>query len=128
MHDGIVGTQGYRGARMAEASAPVPSVDPDDGGDTPATPRPLGRSVGVGVAVGVGAALTTFFLVAIPIYTVASFESNGLDRPIIRTLLFRVALPVGAVIGMVVGLATARWMRRGGRWELGDGGDRYTTR
>jgi len=80
------------------------------------------------VGIGVAAAAIAFFLIAIPFYTLASFEPNGLDRPIVRTGLFRIALPVGAVLGLAVAIASARWARRGGTWRLEDGGDRYSTR
>lgn len=89
--------------------------------------RPTGRSVAIGVAVGVAAAAIVFFLIAIPFYTLASFEPNGLDRPIVRTGLFRIALPVGVVAGVVIGAVSGRWYRRGGRWTADDGGDRYST-
>jgi hypothetical protein len=96
--------------------------------DDARTTRPLPWSIAVGVGVGIGAAAIAFFLIAIPFYTLASFEPNGLDRPIVRTGLFRIALPVGALIGLAVGIAVARWARRGGAWRLDDGGDRYSTR
>ncbi|MFP5321951.1 MAG: hypothetical protein ACLGIC_08900 [Acidimicrobiia bacterium] len=91
-------------------------------------PRPLARSIAIGVGIGLGAAAIAFFLIAIPFYTLASFEPNGLDRPIVRTGLFRIALPVGALIGVAVGVASARWARKGGTWSVGGGDDRYTTR
>lgn len=91
-------------------------------------PRSLLQSTLLGVIVAVTVAATAFFLIAIPLYTVASFESNGLQRPVIRTGLFRVALPVGVLIGLLTGLVTGRWWRRGGRWVVTDGDDRYTTR
>lgn len=95
--------------------------------DTP-EPRPLGRSVLLGVLIGLAAAATTYFLIAIPIYLVASFEANGMDRPIIRTGLLKVALPFGLLLGTAIGVASGRWLRRGGRWTVEDGGDRYSTR
>lgn len=90
--------------------------------------RPLGVSILLGVVIGVATAAIVYFLIAIPIYLVASFESNGLDRPIIRTALFRVAMPVAATVGAVSGIASGRWLRRGGRWSLDDDGDRYSNR
>lgn len=94
-----------------------------------ATARPsVMRSALLGVAIAVGVAATTFFLIAIPFYTLASFEPNGIDRPIIRTGLFRIALPVGALVGLISGVAAGRWVRRGGRWTVDDGGDRYSAR
>lgn len=99
---------------------------PETGNDPPK--RPVGVSVLLGVVIGVASAAIVYFLVAIPIYLVASFEANGLDRPIIRTGLFRVAMPVGAIVGLVSGVVSGRWLRRGGRWAVDDGGDRYSNR
>jgi hypothetical protein len=90
--------------------------------------RSIFRSVLVGIALAVGLGAITFFLIAIPFYTLASFESNGIDRPIVRTGLFRVALPVGALVGVVGGVLAARWLHRGGRWVVEDDGDRYSAR
>lgn len=95
---------------------------------TEARPRSLARSIGIGAAIGLAAAAIAFFLIAIPFYTLASFEPNGLDRPIVRTGLFRIALPVGALIGLAVGVAAGWWMRRGGTWTVDEGGDRYSNR
>ena len=91
-------------------------------------PRSLGSSIALGIAVGLAAAAICFFLIAIPFYTLASFEPNGIDRPIVRTGLFRIALPVGLVLGVVIGAASGWWLRRGGSWTVDDGGDRYSNR
>lgn len=99
----------------------------DDAVDEPAK-RPLGRSILLGVAIGVSSAAIAYFLIAIPIYLVASFESNGMDRPIIRTGLLKVALPIGGLLGTVIGIVSGRWLRRGGSWTLDDGSDRYSNR
>lgn len=90
--------------------------------------RPLVRSILLGLGVGIAVAAIAFFVIAIPFYTLASFESNGFDRPIVRTGLLRIALPVGAVIGVVTGAVVGRWLRRGGSWTVDDGDGRYTTR
>ncbi|MCO8127113.1 hypothetical protein NHL50_07820 [Acidimicrobiia bacterium EGI L10123] len=95
---------------------------------TEPTPRSLGRSVALGIGIGVGAAAICFFLIAIPFYTLASFEPNGIDRPIVRTGLFRVALPVGLLVGLASGVASTLWLRRGGAWTVSDGSDRYSNR
>ena len=100
---------------------------PDDP-ETSTEHRPLLRSVLIGIGLAIGLAAVTFFLIAIPFYTLASFETNGIDRPIVRTGLFRVALPVGAIVGIVGGAVGGRWLHRGGRWVAEDGGDRYSTR
>ena len=96
--------------------------------ETPAPSPALSRSIALGVVIAVALAATVFFLIAIPFYTLASFEPNGIDRPIVRTGLFRIALPVGAVVGVVGGAVAGRWLHRGGRWTAEDGGDRYSTR
>lgn len=90
--------------------------------------RPLGRSIGIAIGVGLAVGAICFFLIAIPFYTLASFEPNGLDRPVVRTGLFRIALPVGAVLGLVSGVVAGWWARRGGTWRADGGGDRYTNR
>lgn len=95
---------------------------------TEGRPRSLARTIGVGVAVGLAAGAIAFFLIAIPFYTLASFEPNGLDRPVVRTGLFRIALPVGALIGLAVGVASGWWLHRGGTWTVDDGGDRFSNR
>ena len=93
------------------------------------TPPSLTRSILIGAVVAVAVAAIVFFLIAIPFYTLASFEPNGgVDRPIIRTGLFRIALPVGVVVGVVAGAVAGRWLHRGGRWTVDDGGDRYSNR
>lgn len=77
------------------------------------------RSVLVGLAVGIpvalAAAAVTYAIVAIPMYTLAQADPHGLDRPFFRHALVRIALPVGAVIGLVVGSVVGVWYRRGGR-------------
>lgn len=103
------------------------SVDPEPAVDAPPTTTVV-RSVARGVALAVGLAAITFFLIAIPFYTLASFESNGIDRPIVRTGLFRIALPVGILVGIVGGSVIGRWLHKGGRWTLEDDEDRYSSR
>lgn len=90
--------------------------------------RPLGRAVALGVGIGIGAAAICFFLIAIPFYTLASFEPNGIDRPVVRTGLFRIALPVGLLVGLVSGAVSGWWLRRGGAWTVDEGSDRYSNR
>lgn len=90
--------------------------------------RSLGRSLALGLAIGIGAGAICFFLIAIPFYTLASFEPNGIDRPIVRTGLFKVALPVGLVVGVASGIAAGVWVRRGAAWTVNDGSDRYSNR
>lgn len=70
--------------------------------------------MGLGVAVA-GIAIA-FSIVAIPIFVLASTEpGSGLNRDLVRTGLFKVALPFGLVTGVVVGAAVGVWYGRGGR-------------
>lgn len=102
-----------------------PETPPPDESETASSMR---RAVLIGLGIGIGTGLLAFFLIAIPFYTLASFEPNGMDRPIIRTGLFRIALPVGAVVGIVVGSISGRWVHRGGKWPTSESGDRYSAR
>jgi hypothetical protein len=84
------------------------------------TERPRSRSVLLGVAVGVGVAVAgiaiAFSVVAIPIFIVASTEpGSGLNRDLVRTGLFKVALPFGVVSGLAAGVLIGMWYARGGR-------------
>lgn len=126
-------TRHYAGRTMSDAPETDPAQTPVEGRG-PAddveirAPRPVVRSVLVGIALAVGLGAITFFLIAIPFYTLASFEPNGINRPIVRTGLFRIALPVGALVGVVGGAVAGRWLHRGGRWVVEDGRDRYSSR
>ena len=82
----------------------------------PATRRPVLLAIAVGVAVALVAIAIAFSIFAIPFFALARFAEpgSGLDRPLVRTGLFRVAIPVGLVLGTLTGLAVARWYRRGG--------------
>ncbi len=72
--------------------------------------------VGIGLAVMVAAAGLAFSIVAIPLFFVASTEpGSGLDRDLVRKGLFFVALPFGAITGLVGGLVVGIWYGRGGR-------------
>jgi hypothetical protein len=61
--------------------------------------------------------LVAFAILAIPWFALARFAEpgQGLDRPAIRNGLFRIALPVGALVGIAAGVVVGRWYRRGGR-------------
>ncbi len=73
-------------------------------------------ALGVGAGVGVAATAIAFSIIAIPLFIVASTEPDaGLDRSLVRTGLFKVALPLGLVAGVVVGVAVGLWYGRGGR-------------
>jgi hypothetical protein len=83
-------------------------------------PRSRVRSVllglGIGTGVGVAGIAVAFSIVAIPLFILASTEpGSGLDRDLVRTGLFRIALPFGAVTGIVIGTLVGVWYARGGR-------------
>lgn len=87
---------------------------------TPGPPRSrigaslLGLSVGLGVTVA--AMAVAFSIIAVPLFLLASTEGeSGLDRDLVRTGLFAVALPFGIVVGLVVGVVVGLWYARGGR-------------
>jgi transketolase C-terminal domain/subunit len=71
----------------------------------------------VGAAVGLACIGLIISIVAIPFFALARFAdpSKGLDQPLIRNALTKVALPAGIVLGSLAGLAVGRWYRRGGR-------------
>ena len=90
---------------------PTDTVDAEKG--------PVRRSILIGLAIAVpvalAAAAVTYAIVAIPMYTLAQADPHGLDRPFFRHALTRIALPVGAAIGLAVGSVVGVWYRRGGR-------------
>jgi hypothetical protein len=79
---------------------------------------PVRRSIALGFAIGLPVALAAigviYAIIAIPMYTLAQVDPHGLDRPFIRQGLVRIALPVGAVIGVAIGSVVGVWYRRGG--------------
>ena len=99
-------------------SAPLRAeVDPI--ADEP-VPRSRLRSVlvglGIGTGVGVAVMAVAFSIVAIPMFILASTEpGSGLDRSLVRTGLFKVALPLGLVAGVAAGVVVGIWYARGGR-------------
>lgn len=87
---------------------------------TDVTPRPRPRSVLLGLGVGLGVAVAgiaiAFSIVAIPLFIVASTEpGSGLNRDLVRTGLFKVAVPFGVVSGVAAGVLIGIWYARGGR-------------
>jgi hypothetical protein len=94
--------------------------DPAAGGAEPPVRRARGRSalvgLGIGLAVMVAAAGLAFSIVAIPLFFVASTEpGSGAHRDLVQKGLFFVALPFGALTGLVGGLVAGIWYGRGGR-------------
>ncbi len=72
--------------------------------------------MGIGLGVGVAAMAIAFSILAIPMFVMASTEpGSGLDRSLVRTGLFKVALPIGLVAGGAAGIAVGLWYGRGGR-------------
>ena len=93
-------------------------VDPSS--EAGAEPRGRLRTVALGTAVGLGVAVAgvaiAFSIVAIPLFIVASTEpGSGLNRDLVRTGLFKVALPFGVISGLAVGIVVGIWYGRGGR-------------
>jgi hypothetical protein len=85
-----------------------------------AVPRSKVRSAllgaGVGLGVGVAGMAIAFSIVAVPMFLLASTEGDaGLDRGLVRTGLFLVAMPFGVLTGLVAGVVVGVWYARGGR-------------
>jgi hypothetical protein len=78
--------------------------------------RPVLLALGVGAAVGLAAIGLVISIIAIPFFALARFAEpgHGLDEPLIRTALVKVAIPAGLVLGSLAGLAVGRWYRKGG--------------
>jgi len=98
---------------------PTPPTEPAEAAVAdPVEQAPLRRSVALGFAIAVPIAIASaaviYAIVAIPMYTLAQADPHGLDRPFFRHALVRIALPVGAAIGLVIGSVVGVWYRRGG--------------
>jgi hypothetical protein len=78
--------------------------------------RPALLALAVGVAVGLACIGLIVSIIAIPFFALARFTegAKGLDQPLVRTALTRVALPAGILLGTLAGLAVGRWYRKGG--------------
>lgn len=97
----------------------TPPMEPAEVAEAdPVEQAPLRRSVALGLAIAVPIAIASaaviYAIVAIPMYTLAQADPHGLDRPFFRHALVRIALPVGAAIGLVIGSVVGVWYRRGG--------------
>ena len=95
---------------------PLRAAEPTE----PSAPRSRLRGLLVGLGAGVGVGLAgvaiAFSIIAIPLFMLASVEpDHGLDRSLVRTGLFHVAIPFGGVTGLVIGIAVGVWYGRGGR-------------
>ncbi len=94
--------------------APTDPVEPA-AVDRPRLHRSLALGFAIGLPVAIAAAAVVYAIVAIPMYTLAQADPHGLDRPFFRHALVRIALPVGAAIGVVIGSVVGVWYRRGGQ-------------
>ena len=77
--------------------------------------RGMGLVAAVGLGVGIAVAGLVYSILAIPLYVIAQTDPDGLDRPLIRTAFFNIALPAGVIGGIVAGVLVGVWYRRGGR-------------
>lgn len=87
-------------------------------------PRSKARSVllglGIGLGVAVAAMAVTFSIVAVPMFLLSPAEGDsGLDRGMVRTGLFGIALPVGVLAGLGAGIVVGVWYSRGGQLPTG---------
>ena len=71
----------------------------------------LGAALGVGLAIGA----LTYSVIALPLYLLAEFDADGLDRPLVRDAFFGIAVPVGLVVGLVSGIVVGVALAKGGR-------------
>ncbi len=98
---------------MVAPPAPLPTP--------PAEPAPLSAARGIGLVVGVGLGVAVavaglvYAVIAIPLYVLAQTDPDGLDTPMIRGAFFKIALPVGVLVGIGAGAAVGTWFWRGGR-------------
>jgi hypothetical protein len=80
-------------------------------------PRAFALAAAVGLAVGLASVGIVVSIIAIPFFALARFAEpgNGLNEPLVRTGLVKVAIPAGLVLGAITGAYVGRWYRRGGR-------------
>lgn len=101
---------------MARPPRSAPLVAPQPAVERRSKFRSILLGVGVGLGMTVAAMAIAFSIVAIPLFVVASTEpGSGLDRSLVRTGLFKIALPFGLVAGLAAGTVVGVWYARGGR-------------
>jgi hypothetical protein len=102
---------------MAPArSTPLRAEPPDARAEPRSKVRSTLLGLGIGLGVGVAAMGIAFSIVAVPMFLLASTEGDsGLDRGLVRTGLFTIAVPFGALVGVVAGIVVGVWYSRGGR-------------
>ncbi|MEY2430610.1 MAG: hypothetical protein QOC92_335 [Acidimicrobiaceae bacterium] len=99
---------------MTQSSAPTEPAESAEEDRAPLR-RSVALAFGIGVPVALAAIGLTYAIIAIPMYTLAQADPHGLDRPFFRHALVRIALPIGALIGLAIGSVVGVWYRRGGR-------------
>lgn len=103
-------------SHAAHSPQPVADSEREAASPRPSRLRTVLLGLGVGAGVAVAAVAIAFSVVAIPIFIVASTEpGSGLNRDLVRTGLFKIALPFGVVTGLVAGILMGIWYARGGR-------------
>ena len=104
-----------RSQPLRAEKAPRP-IDAEPPGEPRSKVRATFLGIAIGVGVGVAAMAIAFSIVAIPMFLLASTEGDqGLDRDLVRTGLFGIAVPLGALVGIAVGTTVGVWYARGGR-------------
>lgn len=86
--------------------------------------RSLLPSVALGVVVGLTVAAAAVGVVALPLFFLARAlePDGGVGRPLIRTGLLQVAVPVAVLAGLGAGALAGWWYRHGGRLPREEGG------
>jgi len=87
----------------------------EDASETGGLRRGAALVAAVAIGVGIAVAGLTYSVLAVPLYVFAQTDPDGLDRPMIRTAFFNVALPAGLVVGLIAGVLVGLWYARGGR-------------